>query len=58
MTEAAMATPSYDTIRFPVSVFDDDLEKARALAIEKKVSVSVILRDAIKAGLEATKGKN
>ena len=53
-----MATPSYDTIRFPVSVFDDDLEKARALAIEKKVSVSVILRDAIKAGLEATKGKN
>ena len=50
-----MAPPSYKTEQFSVLVFSSDLNKARELAKLKAVSVAVILRDAIKAGLEATK---
>lgn len=52
-----MAPPTYPTTKTTVYVFDGDLETAGNLAKKKAVSVSVILRDAIKAGLEATRGE-
>ena len=52
-----MAYPSYPTTKTSVSVYDDDLTEAKIQAVAKGLSVSVILRDAIKAGLEATKEK-
>ena len=45
-----MAPPSYKTEQFSFLVFSSDLEKARKLAKEKKLSVSVILRDRIRFG--------
>ncbi len=50
-----MAYPSYQTTKTSVSVYDDDLDEAKLRAEAKGLSVSVILRDAIKVGLEATK---
>ena len=46
-----MAPPSYPTTKVSVAVYDDDLAEAKKLAKEKGLSYSVILRDAIKAGL-------
>ncbi len=52
-----MAPRSYPTTKTTVYVFDADLEAAEKLCNEKSLSLSVILRDAIKVGLEATKGE-
>jgi hypothetical protein len=53
--EVQVPPPSYDHQRFTALVYDADLEKARELATEKGLPVSVILRDAIKAGLAKEK---